>query len=218
MAQQRSEEWFAERRLCDLTGSELGAALGICPYKSRQKLLLEKRAPPTKQEEREEAYNPAISYGIKNEEVALQDLTSFTGLVFDSTHLHKWVPPTSVRSPPKLGSSPDGLAPTCVLEIKTKFSGRLPESVETHHIPQVLAHMECTGRPQCVVWYWTDRMGVAEGRLFVVKRNSAVFNDFIVPRLKKYIKIVEDVGVERIANMKSEEKREISRVLGLCRA
>lgn len=184
---QRSVEWFEYRKRFDITGSELASAIGIDNNKCRNRLLQEKYSIALGIDTKPD-YNPIMQYGIDNETRALDMFTAVTGLKVIPTGIHHIPDIAGV----KIGSSPDGinLGRDFALEIKCKWSGRLPDSVQTNHILQGMAHMEATNTSYCLFWYWTDREynNNESGRLFVLHRNSALFSEIVASQVKEFVK------------------------------
>ena len=153
-AKQLSKEWF-DQRLGMITASNVGAILGIDPYRSaddvmRQMVRAWHHAEP------EFTGNVATEWGIFNEETArgqfamkhkpVQECGSFT-----SAH-YSW-----------LGASPDGLIDDDgVLEIKCPFGLRnevkpifKPLSEQPHYYAQVQIQLLATGRTTAYFYQWT---------------------------------------------------------------
>lgn len=154
MEKQKSEAWFQKRR-GRLTGSNVGAALGLNPYKSpddviRQMVREHHGAEPEFQG------NVATQHGSFHEAGAQAEYTMETGRVVKETgfHVHEgldW-----------LGASPDGLVgDDGVVEIKCPFGQRdkNPPQFKTaeqqpHYYAQMQIEMACTGRVWCDFYQW----------------------------------------------------------------
>lgn len=155
--EQGSEQWFQARAECAMTGSEVGAALGLCPFTSRYALYKRKTSGvhdlPT---------NVAMQYGTEHEDEACADFAYAAGVSIRKTGLWK-LSPYGDADKYQLGSSPDRLVvdesgrTVAVLEMKCKYSGILPDEPQLHHIPQCMLEMEAVGVDLCYLCYWTSR-------------------------------------------------------------
>lgn len=150
MTEQLTPQWFADRS-DRVTGSIVGAILGLNPWSSRSDMMKQKLGYKTF------GGNAATAYGSFHEDYAHADFVSDTGL---SVHVggfvvhpdHDW-----------LGASPDGLiGDDAVLEIKCPFRIRDDEqpkfkSIEDqqHYYAQVQIEMFCTGRTKAYFYQWT---------------------------------------------------------------
>lgn len=151
--EQRSPEWFAAR-VGRVTGSNVGAILGVDPYRDANDVM---RAMVRSYHKAESEFkgNIATEWGVANEDSAQFDYTIFTGneVIECSFFTYRnW-----------LGASPDGLVGLDrVLEIKCPFGKRRDtppvfKSLEEqpHYYAQMQIEMLCTGRPKCDFWQWT---------------------------------------------------------------
>jgi len=142
-APQKSEQWFADR-IGRLTGSRVGAVLGLSPFATRADVLRE-MVREYAGAEKEFVGNVATEYGNDNESVALTEYEAITGNIVDSVGLvvhpvHNW-----------LAASPDGLVDdNRGLEIKAPYSRNL-KAIEDqpHYYAQIQLCLAVTGR---VVW------------------------------------------------------------------
>jgi len=152
--EQRSEEWFKARK-GKLTGSNIGAALGVNPWKTPEDLIRQ-MVREYHGAESEFTGNIATEYGRLHEPLATMDYMSLSGNMVDDTGfhvhpLHDW-----------LGASPDGFVDDCgVVEVKCPFGQRNknPPEFETcadqsHYFAQVQMEMACTGRQWCDFYQW----------------------------------------------------------------
>lgn len=153
--EQRSEEWFKARHH-KLTGSEVGAALGMNPWKTPEDLIRQ-MVRAYHGAEREFKGNPATEYGKLHEPLAVMDYTAKTGNMVDECGFfahpeHEW-----------LGASPDGLIDDDGLsEVKCPFGQRnkMPPEFKTaeeqpHYFAQMQTEMACTGRSWCDFYQWS---------------------------------------------------------------
>src|SRR5690625_200401 len=152
--EQRSKEWFAARR-GKLTGSNVGAALGLNPWKAPQDLIRQ-MVREYHGAEPEFRGHAATEWGSFNEDGAQAEYTMETGRAVQETgfHVHEgldW-----------LGASPDGLVGRDgIIEIKCPFGQRdkNPPKFKTaeeqqHYYAQIQIEMACTGREWCDFYQW----------------------------------------------------------------
>lgn len=153
--EQRTPEWF-EARKGKVTGSRVGAILGLSPFQ-KPKDVLRAMVRDYHGAESEFTGNPATTYGQQFEAFAQGDFELETGLDVDQVGLvvhpsHEW-----------LAASPDGLIDhDAVLEIKCPFGKR--DSAEfasiidqPHYYAQVQIEMYCTGRKRCHFYQWSSQ-------------------------------------------------------------
>lgn len=151
MEQQRSPEWFAKRK-GRVTGSRVGAILGLNPWQTREDVMRamvrEYHGAPSEFEG-----NVATEYGKSHEEEAILDFTLETGLDVEETGFHKyedWA-----------GASPDGLiGDDAILEVKCPYEKRnggefKPASEQPHYGAQMQWEMMCTGRSKAYFYQWS---------------------------------------------------------------
>lgn len=155
--EQRSEEWF-EARKGKLTGSNVGAALGVNPWKSPEDLI-RSMVREYHGAESEFSGNIATEYGTLHEPLATMEYMGKTGnhpeeCGFFVHPEHEW-----------LGASPDGLIDDDgLIEIKCPFGLRsktgknlvfkTPEQ-QPHYYAQMQVEMACSGRSWCDFYQWT---------------------------------------------------------------
>jgi putative phage-type endonuclease len=155
--EQRSKEWFDSRRH-KLTGSNIGAALGINPWKSPDDLI---RSMVREYHGAESEFegNVATEHGNLHEPLAAMDYQNKTGnLVTECGFFvhpdHDW-----------LGASPDGLVDDDgLVEIKCPFGLRNKKGddlvfktaeEQPHYYAQMQIEMACTGRKWCDFYSWS---------------------------------------------------------------
>lgn len=141
LIKQGSEEWHAERAK-RLTASDFGAALGVNPYCSRQKLWRIKVGLETVGD------NIHITRGRDNEQQAIFEYSVETGHWVDEVGLvvhpaHDW-----------LGASCDGLVGDSGL-VEVKCPVQIRAGPPAYHMAQVLGQLEVTARDWCDYWQWT---------------------------------------------------------------
>ena len=180
--EQRSPEWFAARK-GRITGSMVGAALGLDPNTSRdeamRRMVRAYQGLPS-----EFVGNIATSWGTNHEEEARED--------FEYAH-NMPVDPASFVVHPKLewlGASPDGyIRAYALLEIKCPFGLRdhkAPVPFKTakeqpHYYAQMQIQMYCTDRLSCYFWQWTPhdaRMEVVDFDPIWIEVNLSKLEDF----------------------------------------
>lgn len=154
MEKQRTQEWFDKRR-GRVTGSNVGAILGLNPYKTADDVLRE-MVRAYHGAEREFQGNAATEWGSYNEAGAQVEYEMESGNKVEETgfHVHPeydW-----------LGASPDGLVGEFgVVEIKCPYGQRdkNPPKFKTaheqpHYWAQMQIEMACTGRKFCDFYQW----------------------------------------------------------------
>lgn len=160
-------EWFAARA-ARLTASQFGAALGLHPHCSRQKLWRIKTGLETVES------NFHMQRGIDNESNAISAYEMATGLLVSTAGLvlhpeHDW-----------LAATPDGFVGRSGL-LETKCPAALRPEPPAYHVAQCLGQMECTGREWCDYAQW------CEGRVTVHRiARSPAFWAWALPRLREF--------------------------------
>ena len=140
--QQRSPEWHAQRKL-RLTGSRVGAILGLSPWQKPDDVLRE-MVREHHGSESEFAGNPATDWGNRHETRALLCFMRETGLQVEQFGFFPYGD--------RMGASPDGLTSDGgVLELKAPYSLRKggefkPLAEQPHYAAQVQLEMLATGR------------------------------------------------------------------------
>lgn len=156
--EQRSQEWFAARK-GRITGSMVGAALGLDPNTSRdeamRRMVRAYQGLPS-----EFVGNIATTWGTNHEEEARE--------AFEYDQNCVVAPAAFVMHPTLdwLGASPDGyLGNHALLEIKCPFGLRdKPKpvpfksiNIQPHYYAQMQVQMYCTDRVCCYFWQWTPK-------------------------------------------------------------
>ena len=152
--EQRSPEWF-KARVGRLTGSNIGAALGVNPWKKPDDLIRQ-MVREYHGAEPEFVGNVATGFGTAHEPLALLDyeITSGNSVRDCGFFVHPdfyW-----------LGASPDGLIGYHgLIEIKCPYGLRneanpefKPLADQPHYYAQVQIEMACTGRQWCDFYQW----------------------------------------------------------------
>lgn len=154
--EQRSEEWFAARK-GRVTGSMVGAALGLDPNTSREEAM-RRMVRASEGASSEFVGNIATNWGQMHETEAREDF---------EYHTNYTVRPASFVIHPTLewlGASPDGYVDNnALLEIKCPFGLRdhaAPVPFKTiedqpHYHAQMQIQMFVTGCIRCYFWQWT---------------------------------------------------------------
>lgn len=180
--EQRSPEWFAARK-GRITGSQVGAILGINPYKKPADAMRD-MVREWHGAEREFKGNPATEWGTANEQSATNHLEMF--------HLDKHVEETGFHVHQEydwLGASPDGfIGDDGVVEIKCPFGQRGKENPEfkklvemPHYFAQTQIEMACTGRAWCKFYQWTPSGDAIEEHAY-----SQAWFDENLPKLEAF--------------------------------
>lgn len=151
MEQQRSKEWFTKRK-GRVTGSRVGAILGLNPWQTREDVMRamvrEYHGAPSEFEG-----NVATEYGTAHEEEAILDFELLTGRDVVETGFHvyeDWA-----------GASPDGLiGDDAILEVKCPYGLRnggefKPAYDQPHYGAQMQWEMMCTGRSKAYFYQWS---------------------------------------------------------------
>lgn len=140
--QQRSPEWYEQRKM-RLTGSRIGAILGVSPWQKPDDVLRE-MVREYHGAESEFKGNPATDHGNNNEQRALLCFMRETGLQVEQCGFFEYGD--------RMGASPDGLTSDGgVFEIKVPFGLRnggefKPLAEQQHYAAQVQMEMLATGR------------------------------------------------------------------------
>lgn len=189
MVEQRTDEWF-KQRAGRITGSKIGAILGLSPYQSAKDVM---RAMVREYHgaEKEFTGNVATEYGSMHEHMAIFDFELETGSKVEETgfhihHEHDW-----------LGASPDGLVgDDATIEVKCPYSKRDGGEFKTlddqlYYKAQVMYEMYCTGRKRCYFYQWSQHNTSLE----VVEFDQGYIEETL-PKLKafhdKYLKEIKD--------------------------
>jgi putative phage-type endonuclease len=154
--EQRSKEWFKARK-GKLTGSNIGAALGVNPWKTPEDLIRQ-MVRSYHGAESEFKGNIATEYGNTHEPLATMDYFGRTGNFVEECGFfvhpeYDW-----------LGASPDGLLDgDGVIEIKCPFGLRLKKkpdfktaASQPHYYAQMQIEMAVTGRKWCDFYQWAN--------------------------------------------------------------
>lgn len=150
---QRTPEWH-ERRKGRVTGSVVGAILGLAPYMTREEVM-RSMVRAYHGAEREFTGNIATEYGTRMEPEAVQAYQYKTGNAVEDAPF--------VPFEDWLGASPDGyIGEDGLLEVKCPFGLRNSEVPEfkpladqQHYYAQIQIQLYCTGRDWCDFFQWS---------------------------------------------------------------
>lgn len=141
---QGTAEWLAGRRY-RLGGSEMAAALGVCPYRSREKLVEEKV-------HRQFTGSAACTFGTLFEPIAKHYIRKQEDVTI-------WEMGSVPHETLPIAYSPDGLIvkndTMILLEIKCPFQRRKYDVVPKQYFPQINTGMEVLDCP--VSWFYQLR-------------------------------------------------------------
>ena len=182
--EQRSKEWF-EARKGRITGSAIGAILGLSPF-STPSDVMRRMVRDAYNQESEFKGNIATEHGVKNETNALSDFAmqydNYEECGFFVHPDFEW-----------LGASPDGLVGTDgMVEIKCPYGLRhavsesefKPISDQMHYYAQMQYQMFCTGRKWCKFFQWSPYADKCE-----IVNFDPVFIEDTLPQLKAFYDI-----------------------------
>jgi len=158
MVEQRTEEWH-KQRIGKITASNVGAILGMAPYRTARDVL---RAMVREYHGIESEFkgNVATEYGTFHEAGAITDYELRTGYTVTPA------PFVVSEKLPWLGASPDGfVGDDLLLEIKCPYGKRddvepifktLKEE-QPHYYAQIQVQLYCTGIDRCHFYQWSPR-------------------------------------------------------------
>lgn len=153
MAEQRTPEWF-EARKGRITGSVVGAILGLNPYKKPDDVMRDMLADEAG-EPREFQGNDATAWGTMNESGAIFEYEMETGNSVKKCGFYTYED--------WLGASPDGLVGDAgLIEVKCPYRLKSEESPEfktaaeqPYYFAQIQIQLMVTGRDWCDFWQWS---------------------------------------------------------------
>lgn len=172
MIEQRTPEWFAIRK-GRITGSAVGAILGLSPFSSRD-AVLRRMVREYHGAASEFEGNIATDYGTRNEEGAKREYEIETGKTVIETGFHTfedW-----------LGASPDGFVDDGLIEIKCPFGLRNGGEFKTaksqpHYWAQMQIQMFVTKTKWCDFYQWTPKETKLERIKFAPKWTAEVLDE-----------------------------------------
>lgn len=184
--EQRSAEWF-EARKGRITGSIVGAVLGLSPWMSKDDVV-RSMVRSALGAESEFTGNVATEYGQRNEEGAIFDFELKTGLSVQQCGFFPYGE--------RYGASPDGLIDDdAILEVKCPFGLRDKEQPEfktadeqPHYKAQMMFEMLCTGRSKAYFYQWApagDYLEVVQFDPLWIEQNMPTLDAFYEDYLKE---------------------------------
>lgn len=177
--QQRTPEWY-EARKGRITGSNVGAILGLDPSRTREDVLRamvrEYHGAPS-----EFTGNIATEWGNRHEALAISTFELTNDIEVQETGFHPfedWA-----------GASPDGLIGTdAVFENKCPFGIRNQDppqfktlDAQPHYYAQIQFEMVCTGRDKAYFHQWTPH-----GTVYVIRHKDQAWLDHAMPELRQF--------------------------------
>jgi len=180
-AKQRSEQWFNIRK-GRVTGSAVGAILGMSPFSTRYDVM-RRMVREYHGAESEFKTNPAMFFGTAHEPMALADYEMETGNTVDECGFFTYAD--------WLGASPDGIIKdkNILLEIKCPYGKRNnPEgdfksiNDQPHYLAQIQIQMFVTGIKECHFYQWNP---VGASKLEIVEYDED-WIDKNIPILKTF--------------------------------
>lgn len=198
MEQQRTKEWF-EKRKGRVTGSVVGAILGLNPWQTKDDVL-RRMVRDYHGADPEFTGNAATAHGTFHEENAAFDYTLETGNDIKETGFHvyeDW-----------LGASPDGLIDEDgLIEIKCPYGLReavepnfKPLSEQPHYYAQIQIQLFVTGRKWCHFYQWNQHASKLE--------TVEIDNDWLSENLPK-LKEFHNLYLSEIDNTEHLEAKEV---------
>lgn len=182
MIEQRSKEWFQQRKE-RITGSNVGAILGLSPFKKPVDVMRE-MVRAYHDAEREFKGNPATEYGRKMEPIAIASYE----------YIHAKVPPEEcgIFIHPVynwLAASPDSIiGPKGVLEVKCPYGQRNNEPPvfktlhdQPHYMAQTQIEMACASREYVEFYQWAPH-----GDTIETDHLNQQWLDENIPKLKEF--------------------------------
>lgn len=160
--EQRSPEWFVARQ-GRVTGSVVGAILGLSPYMTRGDVM-RRMVRDAMGAEPEFVGNVATNYGTHYEDGAIVEWQMETGL--------KWKPAYFIKHEDWLGASPDGwtsdgglLEVKCPFGLRDKADGDLTFKTaadQPHYLAQMQVQMYVARAKHCHFYQWAPNGTVNE--------------------------------------------------------
>jgi len=199
---QGTEEWLNARKGV-VTGSRVGAILGLNPWQKKEDVLRE-MVREHHGAEREFQGNEATRWGTEHEADGINYYEHSTGNIVQHHGLivhpdYDWI-----------GYSPDGTTRfsldeednTALIEVKCPFSQKIPESIPEHYMAQVQLGMEVMGLVKTHFIYWTP----LQQMIVDIPRDWDWFDD-IKPKLREFIEeYVDNLDDDRHLQPKIADK------------
>jgi putative phage-type endonuclease len=179
MIEQRSPEWFAQRKY-RVTGSSVGAILGLSPFMKREDVM-RNMVREYHSAEREFKGNQATEYGTFHENLAKMDYQLKTGVMVEKCGFYtyeNW-----------LGASPDGFVGfDKLIEIKCPYGQRdkNPPIFKTlaeqpHYYAQIQVQLHVTGMIACDFYQWSpngDYLEIVEYDRGWINKHLSILKSF----------------------------------------
>ena len=210
MIEQRSKEWF-EQRKGKITGSVVGAILGLSPYMSRNDVM-RKMVREYHWVASEFKGNAATQWGQAMEPHAIADFELDTGLEVTQAGFELW-------DEDWLGASPDGyVGANALIEVKCPYSLRNKENPEfkhmreiQHYYAQIQIQMLVTNKSYCYFYQWSPH-----GSDMSVADFDPQWIDENLPKLREFY---QEYLIERTENAwKYLDGGDVARRYGLAKA
>lgn len=174
--EQRTEEWFIARR-GRVTGSNVGAILGVDPNRSRDDVM-RAMVRDWHRAESEFVESQPIVLGRHHEEGAIIEYEMDTGGNVEScgffvSEKYDW-----------LGASPDGLVgDDGLIEIKCKYRAKPSKDIseQPHYYAQVQMEMFCADKQWVDFFQWS-----AQGTMLERVERNQDYIDLMIPRLREF--------------------------------
>ena len=193
MIKQGTEEWH-KQRVGIITGSRVGAILGLNPWSSRDDVMRE-MVREYHGAEKEFIGNVATEHGKINEANAIFELEIEYDIEVEETGFH--VHPDH----PWLGASPDGLVGDLgVAEIKCPYGLRNEKNPtfktaeeQTHYYAQMQIELFCTARFDCHFFQWAPNSSAYEKVRFKpswITENLPKLHEFYL----EYLEVIKNPG------------------------
>jgi len=188
ICKQGTDEWHAVRNTLLLTGSNVGAAVGHNPYKSKEELLHDLFY------NKKIELNKAMAHGQKYEPIARQ--WYFDKFGFEVRESGILIP----NFDPEIGGSIDGFTSDSngpgLIEIKcpqkmydlTK-SDKNPVGMPMYHYDQVQFYLEVTELPWCDFVVYTEKLKAVKR----VLRNKKYWDSFLYPNIRLFVDTLKKI-------------------------
>jgi len=162
-----------------LTASVFGAAIGINPYMSRQKLFRTIKGLEPKFEG-----NEMTQWGNDHEQDAVDSYEAHTGVIaFNTGEQQKFVIHPAFDW---MGCTPDGNTNDRLIEVKCPFN-KMYEDVPAYYMAQMMGQMAITGHNKCDFVAWRED----ETRIWAVEYSDE-YVEVMFEMLKEFWQYVQD--------------------------
>lgn len=193
---QGSGDWHYNRNKLWLTGSNVGTAVGHCPFKNSTRAKLLEELVNIRRGGKKTAPNAYMVHGTRTEPTARKWYETKTGKVVRETGI--LIPSWD----PEIGGSLDGLVDDDgIIEIKCPkkmydvmidpgFGNDLERivGVPLYHYDQIQFYLAVTQRKWCdYIVYTTEQVGCKR-----ILRNEGYFTSFLYPEIRRFIKDLKE--------------------------